>query len=79
MPHPINSAVKRVLVAGAAAATNIAVADMKAQGSIISVIHHTAGAVPADLTSEVSQTDGNIQISTTVTTGDVLDVLFSTQ
>jgi hypothetical protein len=74
--HPGNLNLKRVLVAGAAAATNIAVVGMKYNSNVVAVIHHTAGAVPVDLTSELSQTDGNIQLSTTATTSDVLDVLF---
>ncbi len=65
------------LVAGNSATTNIAIAGIKTTDTILSVLHLTAGAASADLTSEASITsDGNIQLSSTDTTGDQLWVEF---
>lgn len=65
---------KTSVVAGAAADTNIAIAGIATADQIQSVIQITAG-VPSDLTSEAAITSaGNIQIDTTVTTGNTLIV-----
>lgn len=59
-------------VAGAAATTNIAVAGITTADSIGSVVQFSSG-VPDVVTAEASITsDGNIQLSTTNTTGDTL-------
>lgn len=65
-------ALQTATVAGAAAATNIAISGITTQDTIESVVEFAAG-VPTDRTAEASITsDGNIQLSTTDTTGDVL-------
>lgn len=65
----------KVLVAGAAAATDIAITGIKVTDTIKSVLHFTPSAAMADLTSEASITAaGVIQLSTTATTGDQLIV-----
>ena len=62
------------ILAGAAATTNIALTGATTADTLGSVIHNTAGTL-ADVTSEASITsDGNIQLSTTDTTGDQLVV-----
>lgn len=72
-----------VVVAGAAKETNIAVAGVnKANDTIVSVVRfdlEAGGKLEGvtDLTSDASITsDGNIQLKTTVTTGDKLLVLY---
>lgn len=64
------------LVAGAAAVTNIAIAGITLDAEIVSVLHNTAGVI-VDLTTEAAVTSaGNIQLSTTDTTGDQLIVFW---
>lgn len=66
---------KTATVAGALAATNIALAGAKTTDHIVSVIEYAAG-VPTDRTAEASiPTDGNLQLSTTDTSGDTLVVM----
>ena len=85
----IASAIKSAVVSGAGAATNIAVAGIAVADDIISVIQFnittdsgtsaTGNKVDdvTDRTSEATVTSaGNIQLSTTVTTGDKLLVLY---
>ena len=66
-------------VDGAAATTNIAVTGILAIDTLISVIEVTVTtAALVDRTAEASITsDGNIQLSTTDTTGDCLLVLWA--
>lgn len=60
------------VLAGAAAATNIAVAGAVVGDVIMGCIHNTAGTL-VDVTGEASfTTDGNLQLSTTDTTADQL-------
>jgi len=64
------------VVAGAAAVTNIAVAGMMAVDTIQSVLMFATG-VPSDVTADASITsDGNIQLATTVSTGNTLVVSY---
>lgn len=64
-------------VAGAAAATNIAVADVKPGDAIVTVTMF-AGGVPSDVTAEATITSaGNIQLSTTNSTGNTLQVVIA--
>ena len=66
----------QTLVVGAAADTNIAVAGIGVDDTIVSVLHNTAG-VLVDVTAEASITSaGNIQLADTDTTGDQLIVLW---
>jgi hypothetical protein len=70
------STLKTVVVDGAAADTNIPIAGIAVADEIQSVIHYDTG-VPADITAEVSITSaGNIQVDTTVTTGNKLVVTY---
>jgi hypothetical protein len=77
-PYPVG--LKTTVVAGAATATNIAVTDIATTDKIVSCMQVDRNATAAnityaDLTSECSITSaGNIQLSTTTTTGDVLVV-----
>ncbi len=69
------------IAAGAAADTNIAVAGIKRGDGLVAVIHVADGAEAAllkgDLVAETNITsDGNIQVDTTVTTGDQLLVIW---
>lgn len=69
------------VVAGAAARTNIAISGLKTTDTIVSVIQldiDTATVRDAvDLTTEASiPTTGNLQVRTTVTTGDKLLVVY---
>jgi hypothetical protein len=69
---------KDVVVSGAAANTDIAIANIKTTDTIKSVIEFTAG-VPSDITSTVSITSaGHIQ-STSATTGNKLVVSYYTK
>lgn len=62
------------LVAGDSAGA-ITVSGILVSDSLIGVIHHTAGALPADRLSETTITgDDEITTSTTDTTGDMLEV-----
>lgn len=71
------------VVAGAAADTNIAISGITRRDGLLSVIRLNKDATAAnidldDLTSEVAITsDGNIQVDTTVTTGDKLLVIWA--
>lgn len=68
---------RTVILAGTTATTNIALAGALLGDSIITVLHNSAG-VFVDLTAEASITsDGNIQLSTTDTTGDELHVTWT--
>ena len=60
------------VVAGATAVTDIAIAGVGLKDQITSVIMFTAG-VPSDVTAEASVTSaGNIQLSTTNSSGNTL-------
>lgn len=60
---------------GALPATNITLTGVKANDTLVSVIHFEAGAPTADMVAEASITaDDTIQLSTTDTTGDKLVV-----
>lgn len=62
------------IVAGAAAATNIAIAGITQDAHLLSVIQMSGG-VPADATADASVTSaGNIQLATINSTGDTLMV-----
>lgn len=62
------------VVAGTTSATNIAVANILTTDTLESVIMFAAG-VPSDVTGEASITsNGNIQLSTTNSTGNTLIV-----
>lgn len=69
------------VLAGAAADTNIAVSGIKTEDTILTCLrlNRDATAANIDITNLTSETaitsDGNIQIDTTVTTGDTL-ILF---
>lgn len=71
------------VVAGAAATTNIAITGIVREDLIVSVLRLDLDATAAninltDVTSEVSVTsDGNIQLTTTNTTGDKLLVIWN--
>lgn len=66
----------RTLVDGAAADTNIPITGIAAEDTLVSVIEWNAG-VPTDRTADASITSaGNIQLSTTNSTGNKLDVLW---
>ena len=73
---------KSSVVAGAAATTNIAISGIETTDKIVSVVRLDRDATAAninisDVTSEASITsNGNIQLSTTNTTGDALLVLW---
>ncbi len=73
-------ALKCTLVAGAAANADIAVTGIAVEDTIIGVIHlegTATYAAPADRLSEASITSaGNIQLTTTNTTGDFLLLLW---
>ena len=67
------------LIAGAGADTNIPIAGIVMADTLLFVLHVTAGAADADLTSEAAITsDGNIQIDITDTSGDQLIVFWRT-
>jgi len=66
---------KTVVLAGAGAATNIPVTGLKVSDTIQSVLHQdgVSGVMLGELSAEASiPTAGNLQISTTVTTGNKL-------
>jgi hypothetical protein len=68
---------KLALVNGAAAATNIAISGIATTDLLVQVIELTSGAVSALRGGEASITSaGNIQLSTTNTTGKTLLVLW---
>ena len=72
------------VAAGAAAATNIAIAGLDTNDVIVSVLHFNIATATVtdvvDLSAEASvPTTGNLQLSTTVTTGDKLVVIFFAQ
>lgn len=68
---------KVAVVAGTTAVTNIAVTGILTTGVLKSVLRVASG-VPTDVTSEASITStGNIQLSTTNTTGNVLIVVWN--
>lgn len=71
-------AVKEEVAAGALPNTNIAVPGiLLASSKLMSVIRYVTGVPTANLLSEATVTsDGNIQLSTTNTTGDALIVKF---
>lgn len=73
-----NCKIGHSLVAGAAAATDIAIVGIKTTDELIKVVEHDAtSALPTDRLSEASITsDGNIQLSTTSTATDTLDVMW---
>ncbi len=82
-----NKVLKFTVVNGAAAGNNIAVAGIKTGDRLVSVVKldftlsegtpNTRTWEASDLTSEASiPSDGNIQLSTTNTTGEVLLVLW---
>lgn len=65
---------KTSVVSGAAAATNIALTGV-APGDTLGSVLMFAGGVPSDVTSEAAITSaGNIQLSTTNSTGNTLVV-----
>lgn len=82
-----NGVLKATVVDGAAAATNIAITGIKTDDKLVAVMKldftlaegtpNTRDWTQADLTSEASITsDGNIQLSTTATTGAILLVFY---
>lgn len=65
------------VVAGADVDTNIAITGIAVEDTLMAVLHYTAGAAVANLTSEAAITSaGNIQLTTTDTTGDQLVVFW---
>lgn len=68
------------LVAGAAAATNIAVAGIAVADTLVSVLRFDVDTTLRDITDVTSEaairSAGNIQLTTTVTTGDKLLVIW---
>lgn len=67
------------VVAGTTAATNIAITGLKTTDTILAVIHEdgTTGVTQANLVAEASiPTAGNLQLSTTDTSTDVLIVWY---
>ena len=66
-------AIKRTIVNGAAAATNIAVAGAAADAKLVAVIMFTAG-VPSDVTADATIVNGNLKLAVTNSTGNKLDV-----
>lgn len=67
---------KTKVVSGAAAATNIALTGIATDDTIQSVVMFAAG-VPSDVTAEATVASaGNIQLSTTDSTGNQLVVSF---
>lgn len=69
-------AMTQAVVAGTTATTDIAVTGITVADTIVGVIMFAAG-VPSDVTSEASVTSaGNIQLSTTNSTGNQLLVTY---
>lgn len=69
---------QKVVLAGAADATDIAVPGLLPGDTILSCMHYTAGVPTAELRAEVQITDNEtIQLTTTDTTGDVLVLEFA--
>ena len=67
---------KFAVVAGAAATTNIAISGIATTDTVLFVLRNAAGTF-TDVTSEASITSaGNIQLSTTNTTGSTLVVVW---
>ncbi len=68
---------KSAVVSGAAADTNIAVSGLSLQAQILAVVMFDTG-VPSDVGSEVSiSAAGQIQLSTTDSTGNKLLVIYA--
>lgn len=67
---------QRLFVAGDTANTDIAVTGLLTTSVLKRVTRSVAG-VPSDVTAEAGiLTDGNLQLTTTDTTGDVLEVVW---
>jgi hypothetical protein len=68
---------KHEVVDGAGITTDIAVSGLLTTSSLVAVMQYIAGVPTANLVGEASApTDGNLQLSTTDTTGHKLVVIF---
>jgi hypothetical protein len=66
------------VVNGAAANANIAVTGIKRGDGLLAVLREAAGVLTSDLVAQANITsDGNIQLTTQVTTGEKLLVIWS--